>query len=257
MSIITNEREWVEGALAARSLGKSPRQTLDRVAMYYHQHCGYSKKDIPAMLEKFLLRCDPDISIVLWSDQIDRSAKNADRRPMIKVDGVDISARELSIVDSVAGIRQKRLLFTLICLAKYENAVRGNDSNWVKTEWKQVMALANIVTSSSVQMQLLRDLHDSKLIAYSRRVDDLSVRVLCLDDNDPVLHISDFRNIGNQYMMYRGAPFIRCDGCDIVIKKKSNSHRYCPNCAAEMYTKQSVESVYRQRAASLYGNILN
>lgn len=257
MSIVTNELVWVEDALSARSLGSHPTQTLNRIAKYYHQHCGYSKKEIPDLLEKFLIRCDPDVSLVLWSDQIQRATKLSDSRPLIKIDGVSLSAGELSAVSGVSGTRQQRLLFTLICLAKYENAVRSNRSNWVRTEIKQIMALANIVTSSTVQMQLFADLHDAGMIAYAKRVDDLSVRVLCIDDDEQAMFVSDFRNLGNQYTLHRGGPFMLCEECGLVIRKKSNSQKYCPSCAGEMYTKHSIESVRRQRAASLYGRVMS
>lgn len=257
MNIITDERVWVEGALSARSLGSNPAQALDRIARYYHQHCGYAKRDIPNMLEKFLIRCNPDTPLVLWSELIEKVSKQADRKPLIKLDGVSISHTELDAVDDVNGIRQKRLLFTLICLAKYENFVRQNHSNWVRTEYKHIMALANIVTSSQMQLQLLRDLYAAGKIEFARRVDDLSIRVLCLDDGDQELFITDFRNLGNQYLLYAGGPFMHCEECDLVVKRKSNAQRYCPTCAGDMYIKHSIESVQRQRAASLYGNILN
>ena len=119
------------------------------------------------------------------------------------------------------------------------------------------MALANIVTSTSMQMQLLRDLHDAGMIAYAKRVDDLSIRVLCISDEEQELFVTDFRNLGNQYMLHCGGPFMHCDECGLVIRRKSNAQRYCPACAGEMYTKHSIESVQRQRVASLYGNIVN
>ena len=257
MNIVTDEKMWAERAIATHSFGQNPIQTLDRVARYYYQYEKCSKKDILGKLEQFLLRCDPSISLVLWADQLERISKSADRRPLIELDGVSVSSSELAVVNHLKGTIKQRLMFTLICLAKYENFVRKNDSNWVKTEHKHIMALANIVTSTKRQAQLLRELRDDGLIAFSKRVDNLNIKVCCIDDGQCELYITDFRNLGNQYMMYKGGQYIHCEGCGLTVKKNSNAQRYCPSCAADMYSKRSIQSVMRHRAISLYGNIPN
>ena len=46
MSIVLNEREWAEYAIASRQLGRSPMETLNRVARYYYQCEGYRRKEV-------------------------------------------------------------------------------------------------------------------------------------------------------------------------------------------------------------------
>jgi len=96
---------------------------------------------------------------------------------------------------------------------------------------------------------MMYDMKECGLLKFSKRVDSLSVQVLFLYPDSPVvLHISDFRNLGNQYHMYYGESYLQCAQCGLTIKRKNNTHKYCLNCAAEMYIKKSVESVMRHKS---------
>ena len=53
--VILNESVWVENMLNRRSLGKTPINTLNSIARCYYAS-GYKKKEIPRLLELFLVR---------------------------------------------------------------------------------------------------------------------------------------------------------------------------------------------------------
>ena len=248
MSIVLNEREWAENAIASRQLGRSPMETLSRVARYYYQCEGYRRKEVKQKVADFLLQCDPGVILVKWEDTIDRLARTAGKYKLIELDGVDVTEEELRIIASLDGKQAQRLAFTLLCVAKYWNEAQPNNNGWVNTSDKDVMNMANIKTSVRRQRMLLHEMKKAGLISFSKRVDSLNIQVKFIRPDSPVkIHIEDFRNIGNQYLLYCGEPFIKCDLCGLTIKKKNNRQKYCPDCAAEMYIRKSVESVMGNR----------
>lgn len=250
MSIVLNENEWAEYAIANRQLGRAPMETLGRVARYYCQSQGYQKREVRALLEDFLLQCDPGVTLVKWSDALDRLTKTADRYPLVELDGIDVTHSELETVGELDKPQLQRLAFTLLCVAKYWNAVREQNNGWVNTADREIMRLANINTSIKRQSLMLHDLRERGLVRFSRRVDNLNIQVRFIQTNSPVkLRVIDVRSLGNQYMLYRGGPYIQCAQCGLTMRKRSNVHKYCPDCAAEIYIKKSVESVMRQRVA--------
>lgn len=247
MSIVLNEKEWVEEVLANRRLGINTSETLGRVSRYYYEK-GYSKGDIREKLDDFLIQCDPGVALVKWTDTLDWFTKNADKRSLIKINEIPVTKGELETIGSLSGRQLKRLAFTLLCVAKYWNIANTNNSGWVNAPDKEVMKMANINTSIRRQSEMLRVMKEAGLIGYSNRVDNLNIQVKYIDGTSPaVLYISDFRNLGSQYMMYLGEPYFKCSQCEITIKKNSNSHKYCESCAREMYIKKTVECVMRQR----------
>lgn len=248
MGIVLNEREWAENAISNRQLGKRPVETLSRVARYYYQVEKYKKREVRDKLEDFLLQCDPDVVLVKWSNTIDRIVRGADKFPLVELDGIDITKGELQVIRSLEGRQLQRLAFTLLCVAKYWDATQLKNNGWVNTADKEIMKMANINTSVKRQSLMLHEMRNSGLIRFSKRVDSLNIQVKFIrPDGQIEMRVSDFRNLGNQYLMKCGEPYFQCAHCGITIKKKSNVHKYCPECAAEMYIKQSVESVMRKR----------
>lgn len=242
MSVVLNEKECAMEALQRCVLDTKPSETLGRVAKYYRAE-GYRRSEIHSMLESFMLKCDPAINIVKWQDAIDRHIKDAERFPLIELDGVPVTQSELDVCNGLAGKQMRRLMFTLICLAKFYNAVSEKNNNWVNSPDKEIFKMANVVTPIKRQSLMLNDLRETELIRFSRRVDNININVCCIDNTgDPVLVITDYRNLGYQYMRYCGEPYFECASCGIVIKSTGNNHKYCSECAADIHRQKARDN---------------
>ena len=249
--IVLNEIDWARDALQSNSLGSKPYETLCRVAKYY-VHDGYTKQKIRKKLEDFLLRCDPKASIPKWSNTIDYAIKYAMKHPAVEIDGVQITNNEIKKISALSGKQIRRLAFTLLCLAKYYDIVNPNGDHWVNSEDNEIMRMANISTSIRRQSEMFHQLWKLGLIQFAKKVDNTNVRVLFVDDSDDVaMTITDFRNLGYQYLMYQGDPFFVCENCGIVTKIKNpdvgRKQKYCPSCAKEIQLQQIMNSVMRKR----------
>lgn len=252
MSIVLNEYEWAEQMISNHELGNKPIETLNRVAKYYFEN-RYSKREIRKLLDTFLTQCDPSVSLVHWSDTLDKVAKNVSKFPLIRLDGVNITHKELERIEALGGKQVRRLAFTLLCVAKYWDAVSESNNHWVNSPDKEIMQMANINTSVKRQSMMFGELRDAGFIRFSKKIDNLNVQVLFMEDGETAIHIQDFRNIGYQYLKHYGEPYFDCVNCGITVKiqepAKGRRQKYCPSCAVELHTKQKVESVMRRRNA--------
>lgn len=242
MNIVLNEREFAESALETCSIGQKPLETIGRIARYYAAN-GYKRNEICSLLEEFLLKCDPGINIVKWQTTIEKQAKMACKASLIEIDSIPITQRELDVCDGLNRKQIQRLMFTLICLAKFSNAVNEKNGDWVNRPDREIFKMANVVTPVKRQSLLLHDLRELGLVRFSRKVDNVNINVLCVDNGgDTALHISDFRNLGYQYMRHCGKPYFECEACGLVIKRTNNSQRYCLDCGTEINRQKSREN---------------
>lgn len=250
MSIVLNEYEWAEKAISQQTLGRRPTETLNRVAKYYfaNQH---SKREVRKMLDTFLASCNPSISLSDWSDMLDRIAKNVDKYPIIKMDGVGISVKEMEAIEKLEGRQLRRLAFALLCVAKYWDAVSEKNDHWVNTSDREIMQMANISTSIKRQSAMFAELKAAGMIRFSRKIDNLNVRVVFMEDGEAALHIQDFRNLGYQYLKYYGGPYFECENCGLTVKiqepARGRRQKYCPSCATEVSVRQRVNWAMRKR----------
>jgi len=252
MSIVLKENEWAEKMIQSRTLGKKPSETLCRVARYYID-CGYTKKETRRKLDSFLIQCEPTASLPKWSDILDYVVNRACKYEAVDIDSINITAPEMDKINSLKGKQIKRLAFTLLCLAKYWNLVTPNCDYWVNNKDSEIMSMANINTSMKRQGLMYWELREAGLIQFSRKVDNTNVRVCFVEEGETILQISDFRNLGYQYLKYCGEPYIECQHCGITTKindpEKGRKQKYCKTCAAEIALQQRINSVMRHRAA--------
>lgn len=239
MNIILNEKRYVENIMISPSKDNVTSQNLWLVARYYSE-LGYKKAKIYDLLEHFLLRNDPNCNLVAMSDMIDRAIKGAGKRKLLQLESIPITYAELETVKELTSIREQKVLFTLICLAKLSNEIIGTKAGWVNHTNKEIFELANMYSMTKEKQNLLiHSLYKKGLVAFSKRVDNTNIQVLCLDyDGDSCLDIYDYRNLGNQYLRYLGEPFFECESCGLVVKRNGRRQRFCSSCADEIHRSQ-------------------
>lgn len=249
MTIVLNEHDWARECIETRSLGKKPFETLSRVAKYYLDK-NYGKKETRRAIEQFLLQCEPTASLPKWANTLELALNRALKYDAIQIDSIDITAAEMERIDALEGKQIRRLAFTLLCLAKYWNLVNPNCDNWVNNKDSEIMRMANINTSIKRQSLMYYNLNELGMIQFSRRIDNTNVRVCFAEAGETVMTITDFRNLGYQYLKYHGEPYFECANCGLVIKQNTTAGRklkYCRECATAVHTQQMVNSVMKQR----------
>ena len=245
--IVLNEKEWAKRAIDSLSLGKKPYDTIVRVAKYYKSQ-GVNKSDVRRKVEDFMIRCDPKLSLVKWGRAIDSAVSAAEKYPMINISGVMVTTPEMERIKELQSVTKQKLMFTLLCLAKYGNALNGHNGGWVNLPQKDIFALANITLTTKRQSLIINDLWQAGLIGYSCLVDNINLQVKMIEDGDEAMFVDDFRNLGNQYMWYLGGDYIMCDSCGCVIKQHRKSHRkYCNECAAAIKMAMDSDRNYINR----------
>lgn len=246
MDVILNEQEWVEENVRNLRLTKQPWTMLDRYAKYLHAQ-GRNKPEIRRILGEFAIRCKPNTPSAAWDEMIERSIANMKARPLICIEGVSITKAEIMLIKEQHGVQRQKVLFTLLCLAKYRNAVRGDGSSWINYDCRDVFQLANVGYSRKRQLDMYHSLYKDGLIDVSRRVDNFAIKVnIVREDSEEAVFITDFRNLGNQYLRMQSNQYIECECCGLVIRKGSNRQVYCKACAEAIKIERALD-FYRER----------
>lgn len=181
-----------------------------------------------------------------WTKTIASIVRKFSSERLFYTTGVVISLNELNAVEGLKNAREERVLFTLLCLAKLGNQQNGENSNWVNMKHSEIFRLARVPVTVTKQCLIIHSLAEKGFIKLSKRVDSLSINVLCVEEN-PVqeLFVSDFRELGYEYLKYRGNPFTKCSKCGVLIKKANNRTRYCKKCSAIINRTKVLENYYK------------
>ncbi len=243
--IILNEKEYAENCLQNGLIDNKPLVTISILARYYYHCCGYRKKKITTLLLEFLSKHYPryELNEFSWQTSVEKIAANAGAYPLHQINGIKITKSEMETITGIHNKVLERLMFTMLCLAKLSNVKNLNNNGWVNADAKDIFTYARIGCRADERDIKIGKLWQMKLLEFSKRNDNLNCRVTFInDDDDEVLFISDFRELGYEYLLYCGENFIRCNECGILTRSNKNgTKKYCKDCST--YTPQETKKV--------------
>ena len=243
--IVLNEKEYAIRCLENGYVGSKPFFTLSIIAKYYYYCLNYKKSKIEMLLNDFMFK---NYSIgyqsdrLSWQDTIEKIVKKVNNYTLLELDGVKITKSELKTISGIGNPNKERVMFTILCLAKFGIARNPQSNGWVNTDSKEIFKMARVSCKAKERELYIGDLCDRGLLELPKRNDNVSLRVTFIDDGDEELFISDFRELGYEYLKYKGENFIRCAECGILTRgNKNRTKRYCKDCAA--YTPQETKTI--------------
>lgn len=244
--IIINEHEYVKQILENKIIPKnvSNKRVLLYIAKYYYSP-EYSINEMKQLvfdkMTEFKLDTKQyqEYKYDTYVKNICEKLKNNELScGFRKIESVNIYQSELDIINQCETDKEKKLLFTLYVLAK----VNGNNSGWVNNEIKDIFQLANITATIKERAAMIYKLYKAGLVNQSQKIDNLSLKVeLGQDNEDVVLVIDSFENIGNQYIANFKDGWKMCGCCGKLFKIKSNEGRpskYCHQCYKDKHMEQ-------------------
>lgn len=252
MYISLNEYEDAEFYLSERDLSGDIANKLRVIARYYLDK-KMKKAEVREKLCQHISRIGESPTLNYWSDMIDYAIKRAAKTPLITIGSIPINSQELKKIDELKGVQLQRLAFTLLCLSKYRYAVNPDCNHWICFEDSDIMRMANVKVSLKRRAELYRTLKDMGYLRFPKKGDSISMQVLMAEDecDETVLNITNFKNLGYQYLKYKGEPYFECANCGDTVKRNANTvgrpQKYCDQCAALIHAKQMTDAVMRSR----------
>lgn len=235
MDIILNEKEYAERCLREHSVGENAWTTAQILAKYYYSN-GLRRTRIIKALTDFISDAYPPYQRdkKRWEENIEYLSGNAGKYELYQQNAVPITQSELDIISSYGTQRtQQQVLFTYLCLAKLALMRNKNANGWVNVKTRDVFHMAHVSMSTMNQDIMINGFYRSGLVDLPMKNDNLAVRVTFCDmDGDPVLYVSDFRDLGYLYLMQIGENIVACAECGTLIRgNKGGTKKYCSNCA--------------------------
>lgn len=245
MAIVLNEVKQAEEIINTGEIGNKPSATLFLLAKYCRRYLNYSSKDTFKYLDNFMSKYYPNYNSVLWEDIIENISKSANKYPIREINEIGITQKELNYIKLLNNIKYEKLIFTLLCYTKLHNLVNENNNNWSNCKIPELFKISRVNVKykndkmfmlNDIKNKLLLDTVDNKgndikipLISFSKKNDNKNIKLNFVDiSSDYVLFISDFRELGYEYLLYQGENYSRCETCNILFKQnKTNTYKYC------------------------------
>lgn len=245
------EKEYIEELLKKSKLDSGIRSDLKILAKYY-KHIGQDKVEVEKSLYEFCeKKCKGWFNKVRHYKMIDNAVTYAfkDDSVLIQIESIEVTNKEMKFIESLKYEElDKKIVFSLLIINKLNNArtkMRGNDfiSNYFggsgEYSFKSLMDTLNEKLTRTYREKgihkTIKQFNDDGLTRTTNR---LSLELLFLKeikgDDDIILEVNDFDNIGLAYEYYYGNKKVKkCIECGKLIKSTNLKIKYCAICQKE------------------------
>lgn len=199
MNLILNEKEFALTCLDYNTYeANNIWRTLEIIAQYYYQYQGFRKVKITSLLIDFLNKSYPPYqkNKRKWDDACAVIARRTGGKPLLEIEGVWLTEKELEIINGINNKIIARLAFTMACIAKMNNARNPKNNGWINLDAKYIFNAAHVCQKS--RDLRLNEMKELGLIELPKKVNNCNIRVCFLDESgsDNTYFIADFRELG-------------------------------------------------------------
>lgn len=213
---------------------EKPVLAINLLAKYYRQIKNLSGNKLYDAINDFMKDAYTGYDTARWSKTVDNFIRLASKHKLSEIEYIPITKNELTTISSLNEIKKERLLFSMLCFAKLYNTKNSKNNGWVNADIRDISKAARVSESIAEREHLLYELIQGKYIQISSKSGNKNMRVLFVDsnvDSEIMLEISDFRELGYEYMNWKNGGYFRCEECGILCKQnKKGTRKYCNGC---------------------------
>lgn len=168
-----------------------------------------------------------------YSNIVSAYIKKAKNRDFKRIDNISITKNELDKIKSLNNIREEKILFVLLCMAKYQSVFMGFTDGLVNYTITDLCKSARISVPADEREYILHDILVKGLISCPKKNDTKCLRVNFIEENgetELILNEIDCQELAYAYLKWKnGSGFKRCRRCGRLMNSR-NKNDFCQYC---------------------------
>ena len=248
MALIGNEVEYAKKILTGAVKEKNLFKALVILTKYYCFELGMNDKEIEKNLRLYIKAMGGNVDDEAIENII--KSNTSSKTNINKLDHIIITIQEWQTIQEMGRTeRERKLLFTLLCMYKVKIGLGYSDNGLVKIEYTQLNSLAHVVFKSTERIDVFRYFIECGMLEMG--MGQLASRVklhYVFPDSKQLIKITDFEAFNVYYdYLKKGGRLINCQECGKLVLVNNNRGRYCKDCQKQKQKQWEKESKERAK----------
>ncbi len=189
-----------------------------------------------------------------YSNVISDAIKAAEKYPFYIIDNIKITQSELEIISSLDNLREEKILFVLLCMAKQQSMANGFTNGLVKYSITDLCKTARVSVQADDREYILYEIVQKGLLGYPKKNNTQCLIVNFINNDEVALKLDedDCKELAYVYLSWKngGKGYTKCHRCNRWMKQsKTKPKKYCEECAKEVIKESWKEASQRYRDA--------
>ena len=168
-----------------------------------------------------------------YSNVISKAIKGSKKLPLYRIDSISITKNEFETIKSLNNIREEKILFVLLCMAKQQSNIFKFTDGLVRYTITDLCKYARISVPADEREYILHNILVKGLISCPKKNDTKCLRVNFIEENgetELILNEIDCQELAYVYLKQKnGSGFKRCRRCSRLMSSR-NKKDFCPYC---------------------------
>lgn len=259
MKMVFDEAAYAKELLEQTSNLPGVYRTATTLGKLYYS-MGANSNQCYKRVDAFLLKNLEGYNSVLDRETVDEALEYAKAHPLIQVGHIKVTQAEVDRIREADSKQKQRVLFVMLCLAKYHYAVSQKSDYWVTESAVEIFRMAHVQKPSKERSKMLGELRNEGFLRFAnlKAIDNLNMRIEFVDTESPAVLVLDRLNeLYEQWEMLSGKRFIRCADCGKLVKCAGHNHKLCKSCAEQRTALNKLEYKQRLRKNEEDAEVLN
>lgn len=209
----------------------NPRNAIWTLALYYIKIKQVSEKDVLNLIVEYMTAHDSSFYYEQYLADIKKCINKAKKYDIKNIENITITKAEMNKIKSFNDIKKEKIVFVLVALAKYFNALYEHDRDYLFAKTSDIFKYARVVIPASERDYYLHFAYDSGVLLpnFNIGANMQLVGIISHDENDEaelVLNECDYQELAYTYLNYKDGGYKRCATCCAWFKVK-RGEIYC------------------------------
>lgn len=227
------ERDIVNAVESNQMDFSNPRKAIWTLAQYYVSIHNNDDKVAFENIKNYIEQHDDNFYYEQYISDINKCIRKAKKYELKNIDCIVITKSEMDIIQSFNDIKKEKIVFVLIALAKYFNALYGNDRDCCFAKTRDIFKYARVVIPTNERDYYLHFAYESGVLLpnFSIGSNMQLVGVVSHTEEESVLVLDeyDYKELAYAYLNYKNGGYKKCKECGAWFKVKSSEPnlKYC------------------------------
>jgi len=236
-----NELENMEAIANGNVLHKfSNTEAIKMLARYNHfvRNLDYdaNRKNIKTFVDVAM----PNVDINEYANIINSAARNAKKYPIVDIKEIPITNSELEIISSINNIKQEKILFVILAIAKYNYALHSGKYGYTAyCKYSELFKMAKVSVPTKDRPYFMQFVVQNGLVDIPSTPSTIAMKPLFVDDTNENVALNigliEFNNLADTYCAWKYPnKWRRCRVCKSWFKKYKNDDgakaQVCKHC---------------------------
>lgn len=243
MGLIGNEIKYCEKHLQNNTIDENPVKTVAIMIKYFYLVQELEIGNIKCEIINYLDRVGAEVSEEIIDSLL--STCTGAKASINALESISITVPEWKLIQEMGrNERERKVLFTLLCMYKIKVGVGFANDGTVKVEYTKLNSDAHVTMTKAYRTEMLQHMEDVGLINLGMGQIAKKIKLNYVQDGEELIQITEFDCIHVYYeYLKKGGRLIYCQECgDLILSvSKTKPSKYCKKCATYIKQQQTNE----------------